>query len=166
MTLKTLTDNVHKLSQIDVLLGEVLRDHEQDIMEYQRMQLLEGKDSDNRDIHPFYSEDLKPQGYFYTKESAGRYAAWKEGISYPFSVQRNADAPNLYINGRFHSELGVKFNEKDMIITAVTAYASKIVAKYGLNTFGLSMQKWNEVFRERGIKEDIIKKVKNTIYGN
>lgn len=166
MTLKSLTDNVHKLAQLDILLGEVLKSHEQDIMEYQRIQLLEGKDSNGDDLRPSYSEDLKPQGYFHTRESAGRYAAWKQDISYPYNVHRNPDTPNLYVNGRFHSELGAKMGDTEMSIIGTTSYANNIMAKYGRNSFGLSMAKWNELFRERGIKDEVIKKVKDTIYGN
>ena len=59
------------------LVRDVLKVHEQDIVEQQRIQLLEGKDSKGNDIQPFYSEDLKPSGWFRTKDSARRYADWK-----------------------------------------------------------------------------------------
>jgi hypothetical protein len=117
-------------------------------------------------MHPFYSEDLKPNGYFKSKESAGRYAAWKEGIDYPYTVSRNHDAPNLYITGRFHDELGVKFNADSVEIVPKTSYAGSIMAKYGRNAFGLSMAKWNELFAERNIKDEIIQNFKKQIYGN
>lgn len=148
------------------MVGEVLQRHEQDIIEYQRIQLLEGKDSDGQDIRPYYSEDVKPQGYFHSRESAGRYAAWKEGLSYPFSVSRNSDAPNLYINGKFHSELGVRFGSDGLSIEPMTPYAAKIVSKYGRNTFGLSWEKWNTLFTERNIKDEIITTFKQRIYGS
>jgi hypothetical protein len=109
---------------------------------------------------------LKPQGYFHSRESAGRYAAWKEGLSYPFSVSRNSDAPNLYINGKFHSELGVRFGSDGLSIEPMTPYAAKIVAKYGRNTFGLSWEKWNTLFTERNIKDEIIATFKQRIYGS
>ena len=84
------------------LIREVLMRHGEDIVEQQRIQLLEGKNSLGKGIHPTYSEDIKPRGYFHTRESAQRYAEWKQTISYPYSVQRNPDNPNLYITGLFH----------------------------------------------------------------
>lgn len=165
MTLQTLTDNVKAL-KVESLIGEVLQHHEQDIMELQRVQLLEGHDNEGKDIHPFYTEDLKPQGYFKSRESAERYAAWKESLSYPYSVQRNTYAPNLYITGVFHNELAVRFNADSLVIAGGTAYANKIVAKYGLNTFGLSQEKWNVLFNERGAKDEIINLFKTKIYGS
>ena len=46
------------------LMRDVLKEHEQEIVEQQRIQLLEGKDSQGNDMHPFYSEDIKPKGWF------------------------------------------------------------------------------------------------------
>jgi hypothetical protein len=167
MTFELLTERVKSVRDgMSALIGGVLEQHEQDIIEYQRIQLLEGHNSDGNDMHPFYSEDLKPNGYFKSKESAGRYAAWKEGIDYPYTVSRNHDAPNLYITGRFHDELGVKFNADSVEIVPKTSYAGGIMAKYGRNAFGLSMTKWNELFAERNIKDEIIQNFKKQIYGN
>lgn len=167
MTLELLTQNVRALRDgMGALIGEVVQQHEQDIIEYQRIQLLEGKNSDGEDMRPYYTEDLKPDGYFNSRESAGRYAAWKESLSYPFSVSRNHNAPNLYINGRFHDELGIRFLDDGVEVVPKTMYAAGIMAKYGRNAFGLSMEKWNEVFMERGIKDEIIMSFKRRIYGN
>lgn len=167
MTLELLTQNVRALRDgMGALIGEVVQQHEQDIIEYQRIQLLEGKNSDGEDMRPYYTEDLKPDGYFKSRESAGRYAAWKESLSYPFSASRNHNAPNLYINGRFHDELGIRFLDDGVEVVPKTMYAAGIMAKYGRNAFGLSMEKWNEVFMERGIKDEIIMSFKRRIYGN
>ena len=167
MTLELLTQNVRALRDgMSALIGEVVQQHEQDIIEYQRIQLLEGKNSDGEDMRPYYTEDLKPDGYFNSRESAGRYAAWKESLSYPFSVSRNHNAPNLYISGRFHDELGIRFLDDGVEVVPKTMYAAGIMAKYGRNAFGLSMEKWNEVFMERGIKDEIIMSFKRRIYGN
>ena len=167
MTLELLTQNVRALRDgMSALIGEVVQQHEQDIIEYQRIQLLEGKNSDGEDMRPYYTEDLKPDGYFNSRESAGRYAAWKESLSYPFSASRNHNTPNLYINGRFHDELGIRFLDDGVEVVPKTMYAAGIMAKYGRNAFGLSMEKWNEVFMERGIKDEIIMSFKRRIYGN
>lgn len=130
--------------------GSAIRDALQpfgsDILEAQRVQLLEGRNSGGEDIRPYYSEDLKPQGYFYSAESAGRYAAWKQDLSYPYSVKRNPDAPNLYITGRFHSELEVQFNSDSLGIVATSTWSAAIMAKYGVDTFGLCFDKWEEIW--------------------
>lgn len=164
MTLQALTDSVRTLPErLPQMVGEVLRRHETDIMELQRIQLLEGHDSDGNDMRPYYTEDVKPHGYFNSTESAARYAAWKESLSYPFSVSRNRNAPNLYINGRFHSELKAMFGSDAMAVVASTPYAAVIMAKYGRNAFGLSMAKWNELFAERGVKDEVVTEVKRMI---
>lgn len=151
--------------------GEAVRNavirHGGDILELQRIQLLEGKRANGEDIRPYYTEDLKPSGYFYSVETAKRYAAWKEsGINYPYSVQRNPDAPNLYINGRFHDEIDVEFGPDAVGVVPGTGYARQIMAKYGMNTFGLSPEHWGEVF-ERGAYFDLMQVIKNRLfYGN
>lgn len=146
------------------LLRDVLKVHEQDIVEQQRIQLLEGKDSKGNDMHPFYSEDLKPSGWFRTKDSARRYADWKQTISYPYPVKRNPDAPNLYITGVFHDDLGAEFRDDEMEIVPDTGYAANIMAKYGRNAFGLNTEKWLVIFTDKGVRDELIKKMKETLW--
>ena len=98
-------------------------------------------------------------------ESAGRYAAWKQdGINYPYSVDRNPDAPNLYINGRFHDELGVQFNPATVGIVGTTPYSKGIVAKYGINTFGLMMANWMSIFIDHGAYNELMNELKTRLY--
>lgn len=151
--------------------GELIRDvvvqHPDDILELQKIQLLQGLSASGEDIRPYYTEDLKPSGYFYSVESAKRYAAWKEsGINYPYSVQRNPDAPNLYINGRFHDELGVQFDVQTVGIVGTTGYSKGIIAKYGVSTFGLMMANWTVVFVERGAYNELMNEIRTRLYGN
>ena len=144
------------------LLRDVVEYHADDIMELQREQLMEGKASSGDDIRPYYSEDLKPGGHFYSVESAKRYADWKLDIT-P-SRSRNPDAPNLYINGKFHDELGVDFGADEMVIRGMTGYADGIVAKYGLSTFGLTAENWNTIWTERGGYEELMKEIRTILY--
>ena len=148
------------------IVGVVLMRHPDDILELQKIQLFEGKASNGEDIRPYYSEDLKPTGYFYSVESAGRYAAWKQdGINYPYSgSNRNPDAPNLYINGRFHSELGVEFYPDSVGIVGLTGYAKGIMAKYGIQTFGLMQSNWMVIFAQRGAYDELMNELKNILY--
>lgn len=163
--LRSLLNRVRTLSeslQSGSAVRRVLLTREAEILESQREQLFDGKRSDGEDIRPYYSEDLKPSGYFHSAESAGRYAAWKEDIS-PYSAGRNPDAPNLYINGRFHSELAVDFGADTIAVIGGTGYAQGIVAKYGLSTFGLSPERWNEIF-QNGALADLIEETKQILY--
>lgn len=151
--------------------GEMVRDiivqHPGDIMDLQKQQLFSGLSSSGEDIRPYYSEDLKPGGFFNSAESASRYAAWKKsGISYPYTAQRNPDAPNLYINGRFHNELGVQFDAQTVAVVGMTDYAKRIVAKYGISTFGLMMSNWSVIFVERGAYAELMQELKTRLYGN
>lgn len=139
--------------------GELVRRHLEPlaaaIEDMQRRQLFAGKASSGDDIHPFYSEDLKPAGYFNSRESAARYVAWKdEFVHVPVTVAgRNPDAPNLYINGRFHDELAARFTSEGVEIYATSAYSRQIVDKYGRETFGLSAESWAQLFAAEGFVE-------------
>ncbi len=167
-----LTDLRQRVATLNEALrtGELVRNalvnRGDEIMRQQRIQLLEGKSSTGLDLRPFYSEDLRSRGgWFLSGESAARYAAWKkDGIDYPYSVERNPDAPNLYINGKFHSELGVEFRPDSVAVIPLTTYALGIVAKYGLQNFGLMSEKWREVF-ESGAFSDVMNSVKQIVYG-
>ena len=167
MTIDGLLRNVKALDsglRDGALIREVLMRHGDDIVEQQRIQLMEGKRSDGTDIRPYYSEDIKPRGYFTTREAAGRYAAWKQTLSYPYSVQRNSDAPNLYVTGVFHEDLGVDFGSDSVAIVPDTAYAANIMGKYGRGMFGLSWPKWGIIFDEKGAAEELMEKIKDTIW--
>lgn len=146
------------------LVREILVSRRDEIIEEQRIQLLEGKGSDGDDLHPFYSEDLKSNGgYFHSVQSAGRYAAWKQDLDYPYSVSRNPDAPNLYITGKFHDELGVDFGPDSIAIVGLTTYAQRIMAKYGVSAFGLNAEHWDTVWSNGGY-DDLLESVKQILF--
>lgn len=147
------------------LVRNVIIQHSDDILDLQKMQLFQGLAANGQDIRPYYSEDLKPSGYFYSVESARRYAAWKkDGINYPYTANRNPDAPNLYINGRFHDELGVQFAADTVGIVGTTGYSKGIIAKYGICTFGLMMANWMVIFVERGAYDELMNEIKTRLY--
>lgn len=147
------------------MVRNVIVQHQDDILELQKMQLFQGLAANGQDIRPYYSEDLKPSGYFHSVESAGRYAAWKQdGIRYPYTVNRNPNAPNLYINGKFHSELGVQFAADTVGVVPTTPYAAGIMAKYGINTFGLMMSNWMVIFVARNAYNELMQELKTRLY--
>lgn len=147
------------------LVREVLQEHEEEIMQEQHIQLLEGKGSDGDDLRPYYTEDLKPHGHFKNVESASAYMVWKESLNYPYQVTRgNSNAPNLYINGRFYNEMEIKFDVDAMAVEPRTPYAADIMNKYGLGKFGLSALHWDKMMYEGGVLNDIQKRVKEILY--
>lgn len=145
------------------LLRRVLEPREDLIMSYQRQQLFEGKGSDGQDLRPYYTEDLAPGGYFKTKAQAEAYKVRKLNMRYPYQAHdRNPEAPNLFINGKFHSEIGLYLTSSVIAIGPDTPYASEIVQKYGLERFGLTQEHWEAVMGEA--LPDIMQSVKETIY--
>lgn len=167
--LAQMTKAAHQLDrqmQDGSLVRGVLRNHADDIMEQQHIQLMEGKGSDGNDLRPYYTEDVQPSGYFKTVASARNYMAWKETLNYPYSVSRNSNAPNLYINGRFYSEMEVRFEAETLGIYPTSGFASEIMAKYGLHRFGLSALKWQVMMEEKGVKDEIQNEMRKLLYGN
>lgn len=165
--LDSLLSNVESLAeglQTGSVIRDVVIDHEDDILNKQREQLFEGKNGKGEDIHPYYSEDLQPGGYFKTPEAAKSYADWKRSLSYPVQATRNPDAPNLYIVGKFHSELAIVFGTDTMTITGEDGWASGIVAKYGLEQFGISDERWADLFENYGILKELNDKIRKTIW--
>ena len=167
MTIGTLLDNARRLNDTmksGAIVRDVLMSHQGDIMDLQRRQLLEGKTSGDTDIRPYYSEDVQPSGWFTTATAAKNYAAWKTHLSYPESVDRNPDAPNLYITGVFHNDLGVEFGADSVAIVPDTAYAAKIMAKYGRMMFGLAMERWGIIWDDMGAKDELLTEMENILW--
>ena len=167
MTIGSLLKNAQALKngmQRGELVRDVLMRHGDHIVEQQRIQLLMGKGSDGKDLHPFYSEDVKPRGYFKSGAQARKYAAWKQTLSYPYQVERNPDAPNLYITGMFHDDLNVEFGIDGLSIVPDTAYAANIMRKYGFGIFGLNQQMWGIIWNEWGAKSELIEEMKNVLW--
>ena len=149
------------------LMRDVLQEHGEDIMQEQQIQLLEGKGSDDNDLRPYYTEDIQPHGYFKSVQTASNYMAWKESLNYPYQVTRgNSNAPNLYVNGRFYSEMEVKFDTDAMAIVPRTPYAAAIMGKYGLKRFGLSLFHWDKIMNEYGVKDEIQQRFRELLYAD
>lgn len=146
------------------LIRESLVDHEDDLLNEQKEQLFEGKASSGDYLRPFYSEDMQASGgYFKDDMGAMKYREWKEKLTYPTRVVRqNTDAPNLYINGKFHDEIGIDFGSEQMEFVARTSYAGKIMDKYGRGNFGLTDERMREVVQV-DVVDDLIKALKERV---
>lgn len=145
------------------LIGGVVSQHASDIEELQREQLFAGRAASGEDIRPYYTEDVRPQGWFKSRESAARYAAWKQTLPYPVTVPRNPDAPNLYVDGTFHADLAAEFGTDGVAVVGKTLSAREIIGKYGADTFGLTPENWERIFRERGALDELQSVVRETL---
>lgn len=169
MTLKTLRMRIETLEaglQSGSLMRDVILPYGDDILQLQREQLAEGKSGSGADLRPYYSEDLKPGGYFHSVQTARNYAAWKVSLSNPYEAgARNPDAPNLFITGKFYGELAVNFGSDYAHVVGTTPWAAGIIAKYGAENFSLSRERWDGLLNgvARGRLMDEIKRV---VYGS
>lgn len=149
--------------------GDAVKEHlapkEKQILSMQSDQLLEGKRPDGNDLRPYYSEDPYFTVYGNWGGNPDAYKAWKstnpESASAWNNPKRKEDAPNLYINGKFHSELGCYFEADGILITAATPYAMDIVAKYGNDSFGLSGERWAALMQQ--VLPDIVERLKQIL---
>lgn len=155
-------EKVNEGLQTGSMIGEAIKPYSGDVLDMQLQQLWDGKAASGKDIRPYYSEDLKPAGFFHSKETAARYADWKQSIT-PNS-NRNPDAPNLYISGVFHSELAVDMGKDAVSIYPTTMFAKGIFYKYGRNTFGLTVENWNRILFERGGYLKLMNVIKNNLF--
>ena len=71
--LRTRVQSVNDGMETGELVRNVIVQHPDDILDLQKMQLFQGLAANGQDIRPYYSEDLKPSGFFHSVESAGRY---------------------------------------------------------------------------------------------
>lgn len=97
--MSTIYEIHRKIETLDLwsIVKKVILKYEQKILDYQTGQLFDGKTRLNQDIRPYYTEDP----YFKTKAAGVAYAKWKQKLT-P-NPRRNFKAPNLFINGYFHS---------------------------------------------------------------
>lgn len=136
-----------------------------EIADLQREQMASGKSVTGADLRPLYSEDLRQRGgWFLTPIGAANYSAWKQGINNPYQAgERNPDAPNLYINGKFYSEIGVQFGTEAAIIVPLTPFASEVMSKYG-RQINLGMPGWMKLMKDMGGYERVMNEVKRRLY--
>jgi hypothetical protein len=111
---------------------EIVQKNKDKIVEFNKDQLFEGKTIFNQDIRPYYTEDP----FFKTAQAARNYIAWKQRIT-PNS-KRNPNAPNLYINGYYHSSIDLIFSGKTPLLESRSgSLFSEINNKYQ-NIIGLN----------------------------
>jgi hypothetical protein len=123
MNLRELANNANSFD-FNKNVNEVIDNNANLIVSMNQEQLLEGKNSEGKDLRPYYSEDP----YFKTRAAALRYAEWKKRIT-PNSF-RKTDVPNLYINGFYHSSFQFKRTGDKFEVTSGGSLSGKIEPKY------------------------------------
>lgn len=100
-------------------------------------QIYSGLNSDGSYLSPTYDNDpyFNEEGYWYHR--AKDYKAWKKSITPPVSGSmlglppRPEDVPNLYINGKFFSEIRANMSGDELVTDPGMGDGPDIVAKYG-----------------------------------
>lgn len=158
MRIKELVVRLENLDRFfPIMVGNVMRKRQKELTQAQHDQLWDGKRSDGWDIRPYYTEDT----YFRSYEEAREYMDWKRRIT-P-NPRRRADAPNLYINGKFYSQIKVVADEKGIETVGTTGNALRIMGKYSRGTFGVNPVNAVRVFRETGGLTELVKDIKKAL---
>lgn len=154
-------------------VSEILSEKTDDLLGLQRDQLASGLNSEGGEMQPPYPQDLKPGGYFHTQSAAERYSEWKDRMQVPVyykQTPRKHNVPNLYINGknirnggRFYSELAVSVTEDTILFHGSTDYSEGIVAKFGVQNFGLNEEYWRYMMEDGGVLDALANKLRERL---
>lgn len=133
MTFKDLQSRVQfVVDNLDTIVIDSAMEEKNFIVESNLDQLWDGKTNKGEDIHPYYSEDP----FFKSKKAAEGYKNWKQKIT-P-NPNRNPDAPNLFINGRFYKSVVAEVVENAIVPTSTESMGKDIINGHrdimGLNT--------------------------------
>ena len=124
-------------------------------------QMYSGQDGEGQLLTPGYDDDpfFEEEGYWYHR--AKDYKAWKRGITPPVAGSmlglppRPDNVPNLFINGKFYSEI-VAVRKGDVLeVDPGNGHGPAIVAKYGddiLNMGSTAVEYFNEIYMLPAIK--------------
>ena len=113
------------------------------VLQAVREQLYAGLDAEGRHLSPTYDDDpfFSEPGMWYGR--AADYKAWKRELTPPVTgtmlglAPRPDEVPNLFINGKFYSEITVS-RQGDVLVTDPGAgNGPSIVAKYGDEILGM-----------------------------
>jgi hypothetical protein len=131
------------IDYLNIKAVEVVNEPQHDtyLVKLNKEQLLEGLTTKSTEIRPFHSENP----YFKSDKQLEAYIAFKERIK-P-NAKRRADVPNLFITGKFHSEISKVSNANGFEITANGVMSQKILPDFD-NVLGLTKENLNKVSKE------------------
>ena len=117
---------------------------------------MAGINAEGKPLSPKYSEDP----YFKSRESALRYARWKQKLfpDTPF------DTPNLIITGVFHAGITVSRAGEQLRFEGKASFSGSVAAKYGGTELGLSPDSKQKAYREI-VKPELVAAMREKING-
>lgn len=144
----TIVEANAKAQKINVakLIGDSLKPFVVDVLSIQKEQMMEGKNIFGENIRPLYSENP----YFKKPGAAQRYAEWKAKIT-P-NAKRDKDAPNLFINGKFHSSVKSVFGDNEIKVFSDSSLGSKVLSVHK-DVLGLNPEKAGQFAHEKVLPE-------------
>lgn len=106
-------------------------------------QLMSGQNGEGAHLSPTYDTDpfFEEEGFWHHRSND--YKAWKRSITPPEGSSllglppRPDNVPNLWINGKFHSEITAARKGDVFVVDPGTGDGPSIVAKYGDNILNM-----------------------------
>lgn len=134
------------------------------VTEAVREQLYSGQDGEGKHLSPTYDDDPYFQEEGPWKGNAQGYKEWKRKITppqqnfiFPLGLAARADnVPNLFINGKFFSEISATMSGDVLVIDPGNGDGPDIVGKYGdciLNLGPTAVGYFNQHFMLPAIRE-------------
>lgn len=112
MNIVELADSLRGLD-VQKKVTELYEKHSGEFLSANRDQMWNGKMPNGANITPGYMEDP----YFKTKKQAAAYKKWKSSPGFMKNSSRDANTPNLFINGYFYRSLVLKVSDIPVIET-------------------------------------------------
>lgn len=107
------------------------------VLDAVREQIYSGLDGDGQHLSPTYDDDpyFEEEGFWFHRSND--YKSWKHSITPPEAglmlglPPRPENVPNLFINGKFFSEITATLSGDKLVIDPGANNGPSIVAKYG-----------------------------------
>lgn len=128
-----------------------MQEHTEEFAKAVKEQLFSGLDGEGNSLTPGYLEDpyFDAVKWFHWEDDklyhgAAGYLEWKKDITPPMRGQiigypaRNADTPNLYIDGTFYGSIEVENTVDGVEIFTTSDTGAEIEDKYGSQIFGIA----------------------------
>ena len=138
MNISKVADIIHKIADGFEENGmKCLSDHSGNVVIAVQEQIYSGQNGEGELLSPTYDDDpyFEEEGYWYHRNAA--YKAWKKDITPPRGSTllglppRPENVPNLYINGKFFSDILADRRGDVLHVDPGTGDGPAIVAKFG-----------------------------------
>ena len=163
MDVQEVYDVIHKISEgFEECVLKCLDNHSGNVVIAISDQLYSGLDGDNKYLSPTYDDDpfFEEPGVWYQRNKA--YKDWKMQITPPVVSSilglnpRPDNVPNLFITGKFHSEINARVSGDLLLVSPGNGDGPAIVSKYGnqiLNLGTRGVEYFNKEFLQPAIEQ-------------